>query len=183
MATRHRYMTSEELALHPLPDKRTELVRGRLIIREPARRRHGVVAARILIAIGIYLETYPIGEVMAAETGFTLTRNPDTVRAPDVAYLRADRVPTVEVIGFDEIAPDLAVEVLSPSDRAKQMQAKIDDWIAAGTLLVWVIDPRRRVARVHRADGTVSVLTEHDLLIGEDVLPAFTLSLARVLAR
>ena len=131
MATRHRYMTSEELALNPIPNKRTELVRGRLIVREPAKYRHGEIAARVLIAIGIYLESHPIGRVCAAETGFTLARDPDTVRAPDVAYLREDRVPTVEVTGFDEIAPDLAVEVLSPGDRAGMVQARIDDWIAA----------------------------------------------------
>ena len=119
---------------------------------------------------------------MTSDPGFTLFRNPDTVRAPDVAYLRADRIPTVEVIGFDELTPDLAVEVLSPDDRAGKVQAKIDDWLAAGTLLVWVIDPRRRVARVHRADGSVSELTEQEYLVGENVLPGFTLSLARVLA-
>lgn len=181
MATRYRYMTSEELARHPIPNARTELVRGRLIVREPAKSQHGLVAARVLIAIGIYLESNPIGQVLAAETGFTLARNPDTVRAPDVAYLRADRVPRVEVVGFDELAPDLVVEVLSPGDRARAVQAKVDDWIAAGTLLVWVIDPRRRVARVYRADGTVSVLPETDSLDGEDVLPGCSLGLSRVL--
>jgi Uma2 family endonuclease len=182
MATRHRYMTSEELALNPIPNKRTELVRGRLVVREPARVGHGLITANIVIEIGLYLRANPIGKVVTSDPGFTLFRNPDTVRAPDVAYLRADRIPTVEVIGFDELAPDLAVEVLSPGDRAGKVRAKIDDWLAAGTLLVWVIDPRRRIAHVHRADGTVSRVTEHDSLAGEDVLPGFTLSLGRVLA-
>jgi Uma2 family endonuclease len=182
MATRHRYMTSEELALNPIPNKRTELVRGRLVVREPAKLRHGVIVVRIVLEIGTYLEANPIGEVMAGDPGFTLFRNPDTVRAPDVAYLRADRMPTVEVVGFDELAPDLAVEVLSPGDRAGKVREKTDDWLRAGTLLVWVIDPRQRIAWVHRADGTVSQRTEHDLLDGEDVLPGFVLSLARVLA-
>ena len=183
MATRHRYMTSEEFALNPIPNKRTELVRGRLIVREPAGFGHGIITANIVIELGMYLRANPIGKVMTADPGFTLFRNPDTVRAPDVAYLRADRVPTVEVVGFDELAPDLAVEVLSRVDSAGKVQAKIDDWLAAGTLLVWVIDPRRRVARVHRADGSVSLLTEQEYLVGENVLPGFTLSLARVLAK
>jgi Uma2 family endonuclease len=182
MATRHRYMTSEELALNPIPNKRTELVRGRLVVREPATLRHGVIVVRIVLEIGTYLEANPIGEVMAGDPGFTLFRNPDTVRAPDVAYLRADRMPTVEVVGFDDLAPDLAVEVLSPGDRAGKVREKTDDWLRAGTLLVWIIDPRQRIAWVHRADGTVSQRTEHDLLDGEDVLPGFVLSLARVLA-
>jgi Uma2 family endonuclease len=182
MATRHRYMTSEELALNPIPNKRTELVRGRLVVREPAKLRHGVIVVRVVLEIGIYLRTNPIGEVMAGDPGFTLFRNPDTVRAPDVAYLRADRMPTIEVVGFDELAPDLAVEVLSPGDRAGKVREKTDDWLRAGTLLVWVLDPRRRIAWVHRANGTVSQLTEHDVLDGEDVLPGFVLSLARILA-
>jgi Uma2 family endonuclease len=182
MATRHRSMTSEELALNPIPNKRTELVRGRLVVREPAKLRHGVIVVRIVLEIGIYLRSNPIGEVMAGDPGFTLFRNPDTVRAPDVAYLRADRMPTVEVVGFDDLAPDLAVEVLSPGDRAGKVREKTDDWLRAGTLLVWVIDPRQRIAWVHRADGTVSQRTEHDLLDGEGVLPGFVLSLARVLA-
>jgi Uma2 family endonuclease len=86
-------------------------VRGRLVVREPSTLRHGAVTARVLVAIAEYLKSNPIGEVYAAETGFTLDRQPDTVRAPGVAYLRSDRIPTVEVIGFDEVAPDLAVEV------------------------------------------------------------------------
>jgi Uma2 family endonuclease len=175
-------MTSEELALNPIPNKRTELVRGRLVVREPAKLRHGVIVVRVVLEIGIYLRTNPIGEVMAGDPGFTLFRNPDTVRAPDVAYLRADRMPTIEVVGFDELAPDLAVEVLSPGDRAGKVREKTDDWLRAGTLLVWVLDPRRRIAWVHRANGTVSQLTEHDVLDGEDVLPGFVLSLARILA-
>ena len=182
MASRHRYMTSEELALNPIPDKRTELVRGRLIVREPARVRHGVITARIVIEIGMYLKDHPIGVVMTADPGFTLFRDPDTVRAPDVAYLRADRVPTVDVVGFDEIAPDLAVEVLSPGDRPGQVKAKIDDWLTAGTKLVWVVDPRCRLAKVCRLDGTVDNLTDRDSFEGDAVLPGFTLSLAQILA-
>ena len=177
------YMTSEQLAQHPVPHKRTELVRGRLVVREPARARHGDVAARVLIEIGIYLKGNPIGRVYTAETGFTLFRRPDTVRAPDVAYLRMDRVPTEECVGFDEVAPDLVVEVLSPGDRTRMVQAKIADWLRAGTLLVWVIDPRRRVAKVHRANGSTAALGENGMLDGEDVLPGFRASLSRLLSR
>ena len=176
------YMTSEELAMNPIANKRTELVRGRLVVREPARWRHGVVAARVLVAISTYLDEHPIGTVAAAETGFTLQRGPDTVRAPDVAYLRADRVPREEVVGFDEVAPDLAVEVLSPGDRAGRLRTKVRDWLTAGTLLVWVIDPRRQHAHVHRLDGTTDTVRLPDSLDGEGVLPGFCLPLAKVLA-
>ncbi len=179
---RRVYMTSEELALHPVPHKRTELVRGRLVVREPAKWRHGVVAARILVEIGVYLRARPIGIVCAAETGFTLARNPDTVRAPDVAYIRADRVPTVEVPGFDELAPDLAVEVLSTGDRAGMVRTKVAHWLSAGTRLVWLIDPRKRNARVFRADGSSQTLSAADCLHGEDVLPGFTVSVGAIVA-
>ena len=176
------YSTSERLAKHPVPHKRTELVRGRLVIREPAQWRHGAVAARVLAAIAVYLETNPIGEVCAAETGFTLFRQPDTVRAPDVAFLRADRIPTEECSGFDEIAPDLVVEVLSPGDRRRMVRAKVADWLRAGTLLVWVIDLRRCTAQVYRADGSQSALSAQDTILGEDVLPGVTLPVRRVVA-
>ncbi|MDZ7631738.1 MAG: Uma2 family endonuclease [Gemmatimonadaceae bacterium] len=179
---RRIYMTSEELARHPVPNKRTELVRGRLVIREPAKWQHGKVAARILIEIGVYLRGNPIGEVCAAETGFTLARAPDTVRAPDVAYIRADRVPTVEVIGFDEMAPDLAVEVLSAGDRAGMVRTKVAHWLRAGTRLVWLVDPRKRNAQVFRADGTSRTLTADEQLDGEDVLPGFSVPVRALVA-
>ncbi len=174
-------MTAEELLTLDLPDKRTELVRGRLIVREPAGYQHGDVAARVLVAISNYLAADRLrqasgiarGRVLAAETGFTLQRNPDTVRAPDVAYIRAERLPTGAQPGFAELAPDLAVEVLSPSDRPGEVLAKVADWLTAGALLVWTIDPIRRRARVYRADGTESLLGAVDVLAGEDVLPGF----------
>ena len=176
-----RLMTADDLYANPLPDARTELVRGRLIVREPARLRHGDVAARVLIAISEYLAadrrdrnaTVARGRVVAAETGFTLQRNPDTVRAPDVAYIRADRWPVEPETGYVEFAPDLVVEVRSPSDRPGALLAKVADWLSAGTLLVWTIDPKRRTARVYRADGTETELTADDALVGENVLPGF----------
>ena len=176
------YVTSEELARNPVADKRTEIVRGRLVIREPASPRHGEVAARVLIAIGMYLDTNPIGRVYAAETGFTLARSPDTVRAPDVAYFRADRAPTVDVAGFPDIAPDLVVEVLSPGERAQQVRAKVADWLRAGTTLVWLLDTARRSAHVYRADGTDVALTVADALDGELILPGFRPPIARLLS-
>ena len=179
-------MTAEELLALNMPDKRTELVRGRLIVREPAGFRHGDVAARVLGAISIYLAADRLsqpsgrarGRVLAAETGFTLQRKPDTVRAPDVAYVREERCPTEALPGFAEFAPDLAVEVLLPSDRPGEVLAKIADWLTAGALLVWTIDPVRRIARVYRADGSESILAGDDVLEGEDVLPGFDVSVA-----
>jgi len=166
-------MTAEEMLRLNLSDKRTELVRGVLVVREPAGYHHGDVAARLLVAIANHVNANGLGRVFAAETGFTLTRNPDTVRAPDVAYISAARLPDPPPREFAELAPDLAVEVLSPDDRPGEVLAKVADWLSAGARLVWVVDPMRVIARVYRADGTESMVDETGALQGEDVLPGF----------
>jgi len=174
-------MTAEELLHLNLPNRRTELVRGVLVVREPAGYQHGEVAARLLVAIANHVDAHNLGRVFAAETGFTLARKPDTVRAPDVAFIRTARLPDPAPRGFAELAPDLAVEVLSPDDRPGEVLAKIADWLTAGARLVWIVDPVRATARVYRADGTESILAERDILHGEDVLPGFELALSAVL--
>jgi len=171
-------MTAEELLALNLQHKRTELIRGRLVVREPAGYRHGGVAARILVALGAHVFAQRLGEVLAAETGFTLERNPDTVRAPDVAFVRADRVPNPIPPGFAELAPDLAVEVLSPDDRPGEVLSKVGAWLRAGTRLIWVVDPAKRTARIYRADGSITECRGDDVLDGEDVDPGFSSPLA-----
>lgn len=174
-------MTADELLHLDLPDKRTELVKGVLVVREPAGYQHGQVAMDLAIAIHTFVRTHRLGSVLAAETGFKLFSNPDTVRAPDVAFIRADRVPSPPPRGFAVMAPDLAVEVLSPDDRPGAVLEKVGDWLNGGARLVWVVDPRRRVARVYRADGTDAHLSDGDTLDGEDVLPGLSIPLADVL--
>lgn len=178
-------MTAEELLVYPSHGQRTELVAGRLIVREPAGYLHGRIASRVHVRIAAFLQAdqlargvpHPLGEVLAAETGFTLQRTPDTVRAPDVAFVAWDRRPSA-TRGFAELAPDVAVEVLSPGDRAGEVLAKVADWLLAGSALVWVIDPERRTARIYRADGSESMLDAHDAIDGEATLPGFTLDLS-----
>jgi Uma2 family endonuclease len=174
-------MTAEELLRLNIPGKRTELVRGQLIVSEPPGFAHGVIAMRIGERMASFVREQALGGVVAAESGFTLERAPDTVRAPDVGFVRGDRVPDPLPRGYAEFAPDLAVEVLSPGDRPGEVLAKVSDWLRAGTLLVWVVDPIRRSARVYRADGTETFASADDSLSGEDVLPGFSLPLASVL--
>lgn len=171
-------MTAEDLLANPVPNKCTELVAGHILVREPPGYRHGAVAAQLLVTIAVHVKAHGLGRVLAAETGFTLFRNPDTVRAPDVAFIRTERVPVSPPRGYAEFAPDLAVEVLSPSDRAGRVLAKVGDWIDAGAQLVWIVDPERRVARVYRADGTQAFLSADDALDGENVLPGFSARLS-----
>lgn len=174
-------LTADDLMRLQPPDKRTELVRGRMIVREPAGFRHGDVAMRIALALGQFLRSNPIGRLVAAETGFVLFTNPDTVRAPDVAFVLHDRIPDPMPRGYAPFAPDLAVEVLSSDDRPGEVLAKVADWLKAGTRLVWVVDPDRRLARTYRADGTMVEIGENGVLVGEDVLPGFRCVLTEVL--
>src|SRR6266567_4550493 len=162
-------MTADELLQAHMPNKRTELVRGALRVREPPGAMHGRVRHT------------GAGALFAAETGFKLETDPDTVRAPDVAFVRRERVPPADTTGYAELAPDLVVEVLSPGDRPGEVLAKVADWLSAGTRLVWVVDPLRRLARVYRHDGTETIVTSEESLDGEDVLPGFSCPLATVL--
>lgn len=173
-------MTAEELLRLKLPDKRTELVRGVLMVREPAGYRHGSVAMALAVRIANHVMAHDLGDVLAAETGFILERGPDTVRAPDVAFVRKRRVPSPLPSGYAEQAPDLAVEVLSPGDRPGAVLEKVGAWLSAGTALVWVVDPGRRTARVYRADGSDAVVHADANLDGEDVLPGFECPLAQI---
>jgi Uma2 family endonuclease len=174
-------MTAEELLHLSIPDKRTELVRGVLVVREPPGGRHGRIAMNVGVELANYVRTREPGVVYAAETGFTLARHPDTVRAPAVAFVSRERLPTPEPIGFPDLAPDLVVEVLSPDDRPGKLLAKIADWLSAGTRLVWVIDPERRLARVYRQDGTERIVAAEEMLDGEDVAPGFSCRLDAIL--
>jgi Uma2 family endonuclease len=173
-------VTAEELLRLNLPNKRTELVDGQLFIREPAGPRHGEAAVRLAAAIVAFVYPRKLGRVFAAETGFWLHTNPDTVRAPDIAFVSIDRFPHVPERGFATMAPDLAVEMLSPDDRPRDVREKVAAWLTAGTSLVWVVDPVKRTARVYRADGTHSVVNVDGILDGESVLAGFTCELASI---
>lgn len=175
-------MTAEELLAHRLPDKRTELVRGRLVVREPAGYEHGRVASELLLRIATHVRTHRLGVVLAAETGFTLQRRPDTVRAPDVAFISATRAPAPGTRGFPELAPDLAVEVRSPGDTAAEVAEKVADWLAAGTGQVWVVDPLARTVGVHAAGAAPRLLGADDTLDGGHVLPGFATRVEDLLA-
>jgi Uma2 family endonuclease len=174
-------LTADQLLHLDMPGKSVELVRGVLVVKEPPGFLHGAVAARLAHAVMNHVNAHALGIVLAAETGFKLASDPDTVRAPDVAFVKAERVPRPLPSGYAALAPDLAVEVLSPNDRPGEVLAKVGDWLNAGARLVWVVDPVARSARMYRADGSEAFLSEHDTLDGEDVLPGFRCVVAAVL--
>ena len=174
-------MTAEELLEVSIPGKRVELVRGVLVVREPTRLSHGRIMLKLARRLAEYVEANSLGQVYVGDTGFTLARRPDTVRAPDIAFIRRERVPDPEPAGFPDIAPDLAVEIVSPSNRPGEVLAKIADWLNGETRLVWIIDAERRLARVYRLNGTEAIVSADDALHGEDVVPGFVCALTSIL--
>jgi len=178
-------VTAEELAELVARDDehRYELIAGELEVMAPARPRHGRIIGRLTSSLGPYILAHGLGEIFGAETGFCLARDPDTVRAPDVAFVRRERV--AEVGDTDDWwpgAPDLAVEVLSPEDRYSQVRQKVGMWLAGGARLVLVVDPRRLLVEVHRPGEPVRELTEADAIDGLDVVPGWTLPVAELFA-
>ena len=154
--------------------KRTELVGGGLVVMAPAGGRHGQVAHTLALFIGVHVRNRNLGRVFAAETGFVLRRDPDTVRPPDVAFVAGGRLGAEETpAGFLELAPDLAVEVVSPGDAAGAIRDKVRDWLDAGTRLVWVVWPRTRSVDVHRPGRPAETLRDGDVLEGGSVLEDF----------
>jgi Uma2 family endonuclease len=159
---------------------RCELIRGELILMAPTGLDHGWYEHKIAWVLGNFVHPRKLGRILVGEVGFILERNPDTVRAPDVAFLRADRVPPGGMAGFFPGAPDLAVEILSPDDRRGEIQAKVNVWLAAGCSLVWVINPQKKILQIHHRKRNTVTLTSKDTLTAEELLPGFSLPLAEL---
>jgi len=151
-------MTAEEVERISIPGKVTELVRGRLVVREPPGTYHWAIAANLAYYLSDFVQRHGSGAIFAQDTGFKIASDPDSVRAPDVAFVARERTGLIRSRGYAELAPDLLAEILSPDDRPAEVLAKVADWLAAGTRIVWVIDPQRRDARVYRQDGSLTVL-------------------------
>jgi Uma2 family endonuclease len=174
-------LTAEQLEAMRLPHKRTELVRGRLVVREPPSTEHGRIQATLAYFVTDHVRRHGLGLVFGQDTGFRIESSPDTVRGPDLAFVRQERTREIPRRGYAALAPDLVVEILSPEDRPAEYLAKVAQWLGAGTLLVWVIDPERAEAHVHRADGSLTIVAGDEPLDGEAVLPGFSRPLADVL--
>jgi len=175
MTIETQLMTAEELARLPDDSFRYELVRGELRKMSPAGEQHGLIVIRFTWRLAQYVETQHLGAVYGAETGFILSTGPDTVRAPDVAFVRQARIDEQPVgEGFRRGAPDLAVEVISPSDSYTEVEEKVIEWLDGGTQMLIIIDPRKRTVFVHRPRQKSVALTEADQLIADPVVPGWT---------
>jgi Uma2 family endonuclease len=179
MVTTSQLITADDLWRMPDDGYRYELVRGELRQMSPAGHQHGRIAINITIPLGQYVRANHLGAVYAAETGFRLA--PDHVRAPDVAFIRQERLEeNGDREGFWPGAPDLAVEVISPSDTYTEVEEKIFDWLEAGTRMVIVVNPRQRLVTVYRALDDIVILTENDQLDGGEVVPGWTMPVHEV---
>jgi Uma2 family endonuclease len=173
-------MTIDEFAAIDEPG-RFDLIRGELLRMAPTRGEHGEIASELARHIANHVADHGLGRVYIDETGFVLSDDPPIVLCPDIAYVSADRLPPrVERRGFIRLAPDLAVEIVSPSDRMSDVQAKVDEYISAGVRLVWVVEPRHWRVTAHRTDGPASTSVAGDELGGGDVLPGLRIRVTRM---
>ncbi|HET7229611.1 MAG TPA: Uma2 family endonuclease [Longimicrobium sp.] len=174
-------LTADEFLRMPDGGVRRELVRGEVCEMTPAGSRHGRIGMRIAARLSGFVEAHGLGEVYGPDTGFMLASDPDTVRVPDVSFVTRERATRVgDVEEFWPGAPDLAIEVISPTDRFSEVDEKIEEYFAAGCRMVVIVNPRRRIATVYRSPDDVLLLREDDVLDGGDVVPGWTLPLAEV---
>jgi Uma2 family endonuclease len=163
--------------------KRAELWCGEVREYVPTGARDGQTTARITVRLGAYLMGANEGELLAAETGF-IVRTPagESVLAPDLAFIRKERLPEGGLpSGFCPIVPDLVVEVVSPSDTERTVHEKAREWLAGGVQVVWVVDPQRRTVTVWDSQGQAQTLTEGDTLHGAPVLPDLQIAVRELL--
>jgi len=175
-----RLLTEQDLARLPDDGFRHELQAGLLLAEPRPFPLHAQVQARIIELVAGFVRAHGLGQVLG-DGGFLLASNPDTVRGPDVAFVTRERWSAVTDRGrFFQGAPDLAVEILSPSNRAGEIHAKVADYLAAGARLVWIVDPKRRTITIHETLLAPRRLGARDALDGGDVLPGFAIPVEAV---
>jgi Uma2 family endonuclease len=176
-------VTADELLRMPDDGFRYELVKGELRKMPPAGHHHGEIVALIAYLLMHHVKTHSLGKVYAAETGFKLAENPDTVRAPDVAFIGRERLGRAgSATGYWPGAPDLAVEVVSPNDAHTEVMEKALQWLEAGARMVLVVEPAARTVTVYRSLDKIRILTEGDTLEASDVVPGWKLRVAELFA-
>ena len=181
MTVGQKPVTAEELLEIPNDGLRRELVRGEVRTMAPAGSAHGRVALNVAYSLADHVRAQNLGVVFAAETGFKISSNPDTVRAPDAAFVRRERVEAAgEVEGYWPGAPDLAVEVVSPNDRFAEVEEKVADWLSAGTRMVLVANPRGKTVTVRISEREARIFSEGEVLDGGEVVPGWMLPVADV---
>ena len=170
------YVTADELLALPTGmGKRYELVAGELRVMSPSGWRHGMVTDNVEFLLSAHIRKHGLGRGFGAETGFLLKRNPDTVRAPDFAFIAKENLPAGEPSeSFWPGVPDLAVEVLSPGDTSGEVAEKVEEWLTSGCASVWIVDPKLKSVTVYQSLTNVRVVTAGEALVGDPVVPGFS---------
>jgi Uma2 family endonuclease len=180
LPTARRY-TAEDLEDLSAQGHRYELIRGELHpMPPPAGEEHGSTTYDLGFEVGLFVRANDLGRCYTAETGFILARNPDTVLAPDFAFVSKEHLAGPPQPGFAPLVPDLVLETRSPNDRGQEVADKVRQWLDAGVRVVWELNLKARVLTVHRADAEPRPLGPDDTLTGDDVLPGFALSLRKL---
>jgi Uma2 family endonuclease len=175
----HRLLTAEEF-WHLPGSEHKELINGEAVESMPPGKEHGPIAVSIATLLNLWSKQ-GVGGKVGVEPGFILSTDPDTVRGPDVYYVSASRVPSDDKSkAFWTIAPDLAVEVISPSETVDEVRDKVRDFLTAGTSMVWTVHPRTREVVVHTPDGLARTHTDEDVIEFPEVLPGFSCKVAEI---
>lgn len=183
MVAKTQLVTAEELLDMPDDGYRYELVRGVLRKMAPAGSEHSISGIEIGTSLNIHVKANNLGRVFGADAGFLLARDPDTVRAPDAAFVRRERVEAVGIpSGYWPGPPDLAIEIISPNDRYTEVYEKVDEWLEAGAGMVVVVNPRNRTATVRVAGMNPVILKEGDSLDGGEVVPGWRMAVSDIFA-
>lgn len=183
MAVQSRLMTADEFFdLPEIPGKRFELVRGELVEMTGTGYRHSRLVRFLQFRLDAFATERGLGEVSGDNLSYRIARAPDIVRVPDVAFVTKEHLPTEDWEGFMPVAPDLAVEVVSPNDRPREVDEKVHEYLGNGTRLVWVVWPKRQAVTVHIPDNEARELGMEDELDGGAVLPGFRVRVADLFA-
>ena len=175
-------LTSEDLWKLVADGSRYELSQGELVPMTPAGMRHGGIVIKLGRLLGSYVAEKNLG-LVCTEVGFRLRRNPDTVRAPDVAFIARKHLSAEEIPEkFADFPPDLAVEVLSPEDAASELLRKVEEYLNAGVPLLWVVDPATRTVTVYQSLQNVKILSSDEELSGAEAVPGFQCKVSELFA-
>ncbi len=171
-----RPVTADDLLNMPDDGRRYELIEGELRESSPSGFEASAIGAIFVAEIGAFARRGNLGAVTMADGGYVLDVGPHTVRAPDVAFIRADRLPPPEQrVGYPNVVPDLAVEVVSPNDTRQELADQVAFYLERGVSLVWTVWPRARTVVAHRRGQEPQTFFEGDVLTAEDLLPGFRL--------
>ncbi len=179
--TEAKLLTAADLLKLDGEGVRGELIRGVLCETMPTGQEHGEIVVSLSAALWNFVNPRRLGRLTASDSGVWLERDPDTVREPDIAFTSAAKIPLgARITGYAEVAPDLVVEVASPSDSRREVHDKAHMWLNHGVRLVWVVQPETRTIEVYQPDEEILALGEQDALDGLDVLPDFSCDVSAV---